>query len=154
MSTSAHNSSVVFQERVGWPVWLWAFLLFLCGSLGIAIWAALGTTWAEVSMLAQLVGLIFLWQSTPLEIRATADSLRVGPANIERKFITSVSALSSDEMRSLRGPKINTAAYMQIRFWISTGAKISISDPLDPTPYWLVSSKKAHQLADALNKNI
>jgi hypothetical protein len=152
MSTSAHNSPVVFKERASWPIWLWAFLLFLSGSLSIAIWAALGNTWAEVSMLTQLVGLLFLSQSTPLEIEVTADLLRVGPARIERKYISGVTSLTSEEMRILRGPKINTAAYMQIRFWISTGVKITISDPQDPTPYWLVSSKKAHQLAGALNK--
>ena len=152
MSTSAHNSPVVFKERASWPIWLWAFLLFLSGSLSIAIWAALGNTWAEVSFLAQALGLIFLWQSTPLEIEVTADLLRVGPARIERKYISAVTSLTSEEMRILRGPKINTAAYMQIRFWISTGVKITISDPQDPTPYWLVSSKKAHQLAGALNK--
>jgi hypothetical protein len=152
MSTSAHNSPVVFKERVGWPIWLWAFLLFLSGSLGVAIWAALGNTWAEVSFLVQVLGLLFLWQSTPLEIEVTADSLRVGPAHIERKYISAVTSLTSEEMRVLRGPKINTAAYMQIRFWISTGVKIIISDPQDLTPYWLVSSKKAHQLAGALNQ--
>ncbi len=152
MSTSAHNSPVVFKERASWPIWLWAFLLFLSGSLSIAIWAALGNTWAEVSMLTQLVGLLFLSQSTPLQIEVTADLLRVGPARIERKYISGVTSLTSEEMRILRGPKINTAAYMQIRFWISTGVKITISDPQDPTPYWLVSSKKAHQLAGALNK--
>jgi hypothetical protein len=152
MSTSAHNSPVVFKERASWPIWLWAFLLFLSGSLSIAIWAALGNTWAEVSMLTQLFGLLFLSQSTPLEIEVTADLLRVGPARIERKYISGVTSLTSEEMRILRGPKINTAAYMQIRFWISTGVKITISDPQDPTPYWLVSSKKAHQLAGALNK--
>jgi hypothetical protein len=152
MSTSAHNSPVVFKERASWPIWLWVFLLFLSGSLSIAIWAALGNTWAEVSMLTQLVGLLFLSQSTPLEIEVTADLLRVGPARIERKYISGVTSLTSEEMRILRGPKINTAAYMQIRFWISTGVKITISDPQDPTPYWLVSSKKAHQLAGALNK--
>ena len=152
MSTSAHNSPVVFKERASWPIWLWAFLLFLSGSLSIAIWAALGNTWAEVSMLTQLVGLLFLSQSTPLQIEVTADLLRVGPARIERKYISGVTSLTSEEMRILRGPKINTAAYMQIRFWISTGVKITISDPQDPTPYWLVSSKKARQLAGALNK--
>ena len=152
MSTSAHNSPVVFKERASWPIWLWVLLLFLSGSLSIAIWAALGNTWAEVSMLTQLVGLLFLSQSTPLEIEVTADLLRVGPARIERKYISGVTSLTSEEMRILRGPKINTAAYMQIRFWISTGVKITISDPQDPTPYWLVSSKKAHQLAGALNK--
>ncbi len=152
MSTSAHNNPVVFKERASWPIWLWAFLLFLSGSLSIAIWAALGNTWAEVSMLTQLVGLLFLSQSTPLQIEVTADLLRVGPARIERKYISGVTSLTSEEMRILRGPKINTAAYMQIRFWISTGVKITISDPQDPTPYWLVSSKKAHQLAGALNK--
>jgi hypothetical protein len=39
---------------------------------------------------------------------------------------------------------------MALRFWISRGVKIEIKDPKDATPYWLISSKKAQPLADAL----
>jgi hypothetical protein len=40
---------------------------------------------------------------------------------------------------------------MALRFWVSTGVKIEINDPLDPTPYWLVSAKRAPALAEALS---
>ena len=140
-----------FKERVAWPIWLWLFLLFLSASLALAFWAALGNTWGVLTMLIQFLGLLFLSQSTPLTLEYDGSTLRVGEASIERRFISGLTPLNSDEMRKIRGPRANPRAYLAIRFWIPTGVKIEISDPADPTPYWLVSSKKAHQLIDALS---
>lgn len=141
-----------FKERTPWPIWLWLFLLFLAGSLSLAIWAALGNSWALISTLVQFLGLLYLSQSTVLAISVDEDSLHVGNATLERRYITALTPLSASEMAKIRGPLANPSAYLALRFWISTGVKIEFSDPHDQTPYWLVSSKKAHQLADALMK--
>lgn len=140
-----------FKERVAWPIWLWLFLLFLSGSLSLAFWAALGNSWAILSALIQFLGLLILSQSTPLLIKDDGLTLHVGAATISHQFITRTTPLDAKAMGQARGPRANPAAYLAIRFWISTGVKIEINDPEDPTPYWLVSSKKAHQLADALS---
>ena len=101
-------------------------------------------------MLAQLLGLIYLSQITVLEVEVTVDQLRVGRASIHRKFLGNIEVLSSEQMRQLRGPLADPAGYMALRFWIATGVKIEINDQNDPTPYWLVSSKKAQPLMAAL----
>jgi len=54
-------------------------------------------------------------------------------------------------MALTRGRNIDPRSWMALRFWVSTGVKIVIADPQDPTPYWLVSTKKATALAAALN---
>ncbi len=143
----------IYKERSPWPVWLWLFLLFLAGSLALAVWAALGTRWGSITMLVQLLGLIYLSQSTVLVIQVTKDGLRVGSAHIDRKFIGNIEALTSDQMRQWRGPLCDPASFMVLRFWISTGVKVEIRDPKDPTPYWLISSKKAQPLMAALSSN-
>lgn len=148
---SKHSSN--FKERSPWPIWLWLFLLFLAASLALAVWAALGTRWGSITMLVQCLGLIFLSQKTVLTIEVSEDQLRVGDAHIDRKFLGQVIALSSDEMRQWRGPRSDPAGFMVLRFWIATGVKIEIKDPNDPTPYWLVSSKKAQPLVAALSLN-
>ena len=43
------------------------------------------------------------------------------------------------------------AAFNGTRFWVSTGVKVEINDKKDPTPYWLISSRKAKLLASKLN---
>jgi hypothetical protein len=142
----------LYKERAPWPIWLWLFLLFLAASLALAIYAALGTRWGWISMLIQLLGLLFLSQKSALDVEVTDTHLQVGKAQIERKFLGKIEVLSSEEMRRWRGPLSDPAGYMALRFWIPAGVKIEINDAKDPTPYWLVSSKKAQPLAAALSQ--
>jgi len=142
-----------FRERSQWPVWLWLFLVFLAASLALAVWAALGDTgvrWGTITMLVQVLGLLFASQKSVLNIEVTDRVLHVGDANIEVKYINEITELGSEDMRQVRGPLADPAAYLALRFWVSTGVKITIADPKDPTPYWLISSKKAHSLKSAL----
>ncbi len=136
-----------------WPIWLWLFLLFLAASLALAFWAALGTRWAAITMLLQLLGLLYLSQSSLLVIEVTDKELKVGNAHIDRQYLGTIEVLTPDQMRQWRGPLSDPAGFMELRFWISRGVKIEIKDPSDSTPYWLVSSKKAQPLADALLTN-
>lgn len=146
------ESSKTFKERTPWPIWLWAFLLFLAATLALAFWAALGTRWGEITGLIQLLGLLLISQRTPLEIEVSEKELRVGSAHIERGFLGKIEPLNAEQMRQWRGPLADPAAFMALRFWISTGIKIEINDVKDPTPYWLISSKKAQPLMAALSK--
>ncbi|MEI6294657.1 MAG: DUF3093 domain-containing protein [Actinomycetes bacterium] len=148
------KDSNIYKERSPWPIWLWLFLLFLAATLALAIWAALGTRWGWISMLVQFLGLLFLSQRAVLTIEVTHKQLRVGDATIDRKFLGAIVALSADEMRQWRGPLSDPAGYMALRFWLSRGVKIEINDPKDPTPYWLISSKKAQPLAAALQDQV
>ena len=141
-----------YKERSPWPIWLWLFLLILAASLALAFWAALGTRWGWITMLVEFLGLLFISQRSALTVEVTESELRVGAASIERKFLGAVEVLDADEMRKWRGPLSDPASYMALRFWISTGVKIAINDPADPTPYWLISSKKAQPLAAALSQ--
>lgn len=139
-----------FTSRDSWPLWLWAFLIFLAATLSLAVDAALGPNpgWIVFLSLCSLVS----WTAmrTPLIISVDSQELRVGSASIERSFIASATALSPEEMRLVRGRDANPLCWMALRFWVSTGVKIEISDSLDPTPYWLVSAKGATALAAAL----
>jgi hypothetical protein len=144
------NPENIYKERTAWPIWLWIFLLFLAGSLALAFWAALGNRWGAITALLQVLGLLYLSQRTPLTIEVTESELKVGQAHIARKFLGQAHALSADEMRRWRGPLSDPAGFMALRFWVGAGVKIEVKDSMDPTPYWLISSKKAQPLVDAL----
>ena len=102
-------------------------------------------------MLVQTFGILALAESTPLEISYNENSLHVGKARIEREFIRSVEVLDAESMRKIRGPLADPACYMALRFWVSTGVKITLNDPKDPTPYWLVSTRRGKELAERVN---
>lgn len=54
-------------------------------------------------------------------------------------------------MRLAAGRDANARAYLLLRPYIATGVRITIDDPTDPAPYWLLSSRRATELAAALS---
>ena len=123
----------------------------MAASLALAFWAAIGNEAAIAVSLIQLGLLVFAAQRTALEITLTKGWLLVGPAQIERAFIHNFRALDATEFKRVRGIDADPASYLQIRFWINTAIKIELRDPKDKTPYWLISTNRANELAKLLN---
>ena len=59
--------------------------------------------------------------------------------------------LDFKEFRRIRGVDADPASYLQIRFWVNTAITIDLRDPKDKTPYWLISTNRASELAKLLN---
>ena len=98
-----------------------------------------------------LIALIYSARKSVLEIVVINNWLYVGNAKIDCKHIKKVTALKREDFLKLRGRNADPAAFNGTRFWVSTGVKVEISDKKDPTPYWLISSRKAKLLASKLN---
>ena len=45
-------------------------------------------------------------------------------------------------------------AYLLLRPYRKKAVKVSLSDPADPTPYWLVSTRRPDALAAALTRAV
>ena len=144
------EKGVRYKEVVRAPLWLIAFVYFLILSLVISIWAALGNTPAVVSLGILSIWLIVAYFKSALTIEVDENELRVGAARIEHAYIGDAIALTPVEMKSIRTRDADPSAYLAIRFWSSNGLKLKISDPRDPTPYWLITSNKADELVKAL----
>ena len=91
-----------------------------------------------------------LWVFSPV-IVITDEGLRVGTAYLEREFWGQAQAFRGLEARHERGPGAHGLAWLSLRPWIDPVVKIEVSDPEDPTPYWLISSKHPEALLAALS---
>jgi hypothetical protein len=143
---------VIFKEVLRPPIWLLAFIYFLLLSLVIAIWAAFDTSAAVAALMAATVTLIYAAISMRSSISIDERELRIDRAHIDLKYIGGVDVLNTSQMRLLRTRDADPAAYRAIKFWISTGVKITVLDPRDPTPYWLVTSKRGDEIAALLKR--
>lgn len=139
-----------FREVIRPPLWLLAFIYFMFLSLVIAFWAALGNQSALISFITLTLVLILIAVRSKSEVIVTDGQLRVGGAHIDLKFLGEVKSLNRDEMRLLRTRDADPAAFLAIKFWVSTGVKITLIDQRDPTPYWLVSCRKMDELKNTL----
>jgi len=91
-----------------------------------------------------------LWVFSPV-IAVTDEGLRVGTAYLEREFWGQAQAFRGLEARHERGPGAHGLAWLSLRPWIDPVVKIEVSDPEDPTPYWLISSQNPEALLAALS---
>jgi hypothetical protein len=134
--------------RASWAVI--AFILFLAASLSLAVWAAIGNAPALYLSLVELLGIAWMVKSTTLKITVTKGWLLVGSAAIARAYIHNFLPLAKEELQLARGRNLDPAAYLNIRFWIKGAVKMDIRDSKDPTPYWMVSSRRPKELASVL----
>nr|WP_284301161.1 DUF3093 family protein [Homoserinibacter gongjuensis] len=49
-----------------------------------------------------------------------------------------------------RGVRLHADAWLLIRGWIPDVVRVELDDPQDPTPYWIISSRRADELAAAI----
>lgn len=138
-----------YTEKL-WPnFWGWVIVLGLSAA-SVLIFIPISPLAGYIAFFVMLVGLTTLLVATTPTISVTADTVQVGRAQIERKFVGAVSIYSGEAAFEQRGRKLNGLAYLCIRGWIKPVVKIEITDPADRTPYWLTSSRNPEYLAAAL----
>jgi hypothetical protein len=83
-------------------------------------------------------------------IQVGSSHLSVARAKIPRNLLGKIEEIAKDQIFSERGPKLDPAAYKVFQGTVKTAIKISLNDPNDPTPYWIISTRKPAQLAEVL----
>jgi hypothetical protein len=142
-----------YRERL-WPAW-WVFL-----ATALVIPASL-LVFLPISQVAGVVVAIVLYgaivvtllATTPV-IEVTDGMLRVGRAQIERSFVGAVTAHRGTDAVAERGTRLDARAWLMLRGWVRDVVRIEITDDADPTPYWLVSTRRPDELAAALTPSV
>jgi hypothetical protein len=84
-------------------------------------------------------------------IEVTDDTLNAGRAHIERSLLGTVTAYTGEEAWLQKGQKLDARAWLLMRGWIKNVVKVPLLDPDDPTPYWLLSTRRPQELVRVLN---
>jgi Protein of unknown function (DUF3093) len=151
-ATSAERDLPVrFDERLRTPWWWYLAALFigalLAGEFGVADKAL--TLWLPFAIL--LPGsLIIVWSMGRNRVSVIGDELRVNEAHLPLDVIASGVALDATTLRRLVGRHGDPASFVAIRAWVGPGIQIILDDPDDPTPYWVISTRRPHELLEAL----
>jgi len=138
-----------YRERL-WPApWVFiatalvipaSLLVFLPISLPAGIAVAVGL------YAAILVALI----ATTATIEVTASEFRAGRARMPRSVVARALPFEGADATAERGVRLDARAWLLLRGWIPGLVRVQITDPSDPTPYWLVASRRPEELAKAL----
>jgi Protein of unknown function (DUF3093) len=92
------------------------------------------------------------WYCRGSPVIAIGDGwLTAGRARIPVGLLGPALTLDAAAMRLARGTGLNARAYLCLRGWLAEGVQVPVLDPADPTPYWLMSSRRPGALATALS---
>jgi hypothetical protein len=145
------DGAVRHNERLGVPWWLW-----LSGPALAGLFAAelhLGApglrSWLPYAVLvpAAAVGLGLLGR---LRVAVGGGELHVDDARLPVGFVAGVTVLGPAEKRLLLGTAARPHAFVVQRPWIPGAVQVHLADPADPTPYWVISSRRPTELAAAI----
>ncbi|NYD65849.1 DUF3093 domain-containing protein [Agromyces atrinae] len=95
-----------------------------------------------------VAGLLLL--ASPV-VEVSGGELRAAKASIPLEFTGEAVGFAGTEASAERGRRLDVRAFLMIRGWVSDVVRVEIVDPKDPTPYWLISSRKPNELAAAIN---
>jgi hypothetical protein len=85
-----------------------------------------------------------------VRVRVADGELWVDDAHIPVTYVTEVNILDAAGRAAVLGPLAAPHAFVVQRPWITRSVRVVIDDPADPTPYWLVSTRRPEKLAEAV----
>jgi hypothetical protein len=108
------------------------------------------TGWAVVAALLVMVVLV-VWGVRSSPVVAVDDGhLVAGRARLPLEFAGPVEVWRGEQARRQRGPMLDARAHLLLRGWVGPVVTVSLTDPDDPTPYWVVSTRAPERLRDAI----
>lgn len=139
----------MYRERV-WPTPTWFIAALLLIPAVILALAPINFTLGVVMSIVIYLGAVafFIAMSPVLEV--TDSTFRAGNGRIERHFLGGVTVIPSEDCFDQLHSKLDARAWLCLRNWTGGLVKIELTDPNDPTPYWLVSTRHPERLAQAL----
>ncbi len=129
----------------------WVFIA--CGLLvpaGLLVFLPISTTVGIIASIAlYAAAVVFLLATTPT-IAVTADTLRASRAVLPREFVGEAVALHGQDAFIARGPQLDARAYTLLRGFVRDVVRVENTDPADPAPYWVISTRRPEALVEAL----
>ena len=129
------------------PSWWMILALFLLVPTTLLIFLPLNwVVGIVVGLVLWVTAVGFLWLSAPVLVLSDTG-LQAGRARVEHRYIDRVEPVTRDTARDEKGILLDARAHLVIRPWITTAVKVYLNDERDPTPYWLVSTRRPQTVA-------
>ena len=141
------TATTTFRERLYVTWWIWPLPLLAAALLAAEVHMGFPgvRSWLPYVILLPLtVVLIVRMGSTKVEV--SGGELRAGDAHIPLDLLGDAEIIAPEDRRKAMGPHLDPAAYVVH----PGGVRIDLDDPDDPTPYWMISTRRPDELVAAI----
>ncbi len=153
MPSQKPTEPILYQERVRPNLGTFVAVLALLPAVTLVSEPfdfRVGLVLGSVFVLAIWAALFFF---SPV-IKVSKINLTIGTVSIPRVLLGKIDVIDKDQIFIERGPNLDPAAYKVFQGTVKTALKIAIKDVNDPTPYWIISTRKPAQLATVLTASV
>lgn len=141
-----------YDERLRVPLRWWVQATMFLAGIWLAFIVALppAVAWTASGVLTATVVTLFVGYGGA-RLRVHGGVFVAGRARISVDLLADPRPLDRETTRRLTGVDADARAYLLVRPYLRRAVQVSVSDPADPAPYWLVSTRRPEQLAKALS---
>ncbi len=142
---------MTYVERLWVPVWWWLIALLLVATAAVAVLAYVPPLAGVivVGLIALAVALVlFAYGHTAIVV--SDGELRVGRNAIGAEWIGGVEMLNRKASADALSIGADTTDLLLTRPYIGELVRVRLADAADPHAHWLISSRRAGELADAI----
>ncbi|MFI5888646.1 DUF3093 domain-containing protein [Actinoplanes sp. NPDC051513] len=150
-SPARSTAPAAYTERLGLTVWAWLAALAVDLIVGFEILLGFPEfpAWLPFVVLLPATAALLVWFGR-IRVTVTADELQVDDARLPLAVIADVVALDAAGKREALGVGAHPMAFVIQRPWIGPAVQVLLDDPADPTPFWVISTRRPVELATAL----
>ncbi len=141
----------IYRERLWASAWVFLAMALVMPASLLVFWPINVTVGIIVALVLYLGCCILLVLASPV-IAVSASTLVAGRASVPLEFAGTMSAHRGRDATAQRGVELDARAWLLIRGWVEPVVKLEITDPADPTPYWLLSTRHPEALIEAIEK--
>lgn len=139
----------IYREKL-WPT-PWQFIsTALVIPASLLVFLPINQTVGMIVAIALYIAIVALLILASPVVEVTATHVVAGKARLPIAVIGELSAHFGDDARAERGPELDARAWLLIRGWIEPVVKVLLVDDADPTPYWLVSTRRPEAVISAV----
>ena len=106
-------------------------------------------SWLPYALLLPLTA-VLIWRAGRAPVRVADGELFVGEAHLPLEFVGEVEVFGQKDKRKVLGPQLDPRAFVLHRGWVGPVLRVQVTDPGDPTPYWVFSTRHPEKVADLL----
>jgi hypothetical protein len=149
--TPATSGGPAFDERLSVPWWWYVPAVALGVLLGAEVHMGYPglRAWIGYAVFVPLLvaALVALGRA---RVRVVGGELRAGSAVLPLHHVGRVEVVDRRDKQAALGPELDPAAFVLHRAWVGPVVRVQVTDPADPTPYWVVSVRRPDRLLAAL----
>ena len=139
-----------YREWVGPPPSWWVLSILFSLSWLVAIGFYLGPLAGVLGLLGAQAVVTGVLLGTAVRLRLDGTELMVGRAVLDLSYVSAVRGLDVEATAARTGPDADARAHLVLRPYVKTGVELTLDDAADPVPYWIVSTRRPSQLAEAI----